>query len=209
MARWGMAIDLTACIGCNACSMACRAEHATPPGIFWGKVLEKEIGRFPAARRIFLPTLCNHCRKPACLDVCPTGATYKRGDGIVLIDYQVCIGCRSCMEACPYDARSYYERNGTYYPGHRTPFEEARQDYPEGVVMKCDFCVDRIDRGLVPACVQTCPTECRVFGDLDDPDSEVSRLMRENQACPLLAEKGLEPSVFYIGEASKAGEDDS
>jgi molybdopterin-containing oxidoreductase family iron-sulfur binding subunit len=201
MARYGMVIDLRACIGCNACTLACRADNATPPGIFWSTVLEKEVGRYPAARRIFLPVLCNHCARPACLDVCPTGATYKRPDGIVLIDYTVCIGCRACMEACPYVARSYYDGNGTYYPRERTPYEEAQQDYPAGVVMKCDFCVDRVDHGLDPACVQTCPTVCRVFGDLDDPASEVSRLVSEGKARPLLPDKGLEPSVFYIGDA--------
>ncbi|TAJ90151.1 4Fe-4S dicluster domain-containing protein [bacterium] len=199
MARYGMVIDLNTCIGCNACTIACKAEHATPAGIFWGKVLEKEVGKFPAARRIFLPVLCNHCKNPICLEVCPTGATYKREDGIVLIDYNMCIGCRSCIEACPYGPRAFYEGDGAYYSGMETLFEQAKQDAPEGVVMKCNFCVDRVDQGLDPACVQTCPTECRVFGDLDDPQSKVSRLVAERKARPLLPEKGLEPSVFYIG----------
>ena len=94
MTRYGMCIDLDICIGCNACTMACKAEHATPPGIFFSKVLEKEVGKYPAARRIFLPVLCNHCSNPACMEVCPTGATSKRDDGIVLVDYDLCIGCR-------------------------------------------------------------------------------------------------------------------
>ncbi len=199
MARYGMVIDLNICIGCNACTMACKAEHATPPGIFFSKVLEKEVGKYPAARRIFLPVLCNHCGNPACMEVCPTGATSKWDDGIVLVDYDLCIGCRSCMEACPYGPRSFYKEEDTYYAEGKTRFEESKQRYPEGVVMKCNFCVDRVDQGLDPACVVTCPTECRIFGDLDDPQSRVSQIVAEKKARPLLPEKGLEPSVFYVG----------
>lgn len=199
MTRYGMAIDLNICIGCNACTMACKAEHATPSGVFWSKVLEKEVGKYPAARRVFLPVLCNHCKNPACMEVCPTGATYKREDGIVMVDYDLCIGCRSCMEACPYGARMFYHKETTYYGNGKTPFEEAKQNFSEGVVMKCNFCVDRVEQGSDPACVQTCPTECRTFGDLDDPQSKVAKIVAEKKARPLLADKGLEPSVFYIG----------
>jgi len=199
MARYGMVIDLNICIGCNACTMACKAEHATPPGVFYSKVLEKEVGKYPAARRIFLPVLCNHCRIPACEEVCPTGATSKRADGIVTVDHELCIGCRSCMEACPYGARTFYNREATYYFNEKTPFEEIKQEFPDGIVMKCNFCADRVDQGLDPACVQTCPTECRIFGDLDDAQSKVAQIIAEKKARPLLADKGLEPSVFYVG----------
>jgi molybdopterin-containing oxidoreductase family iron-sulfur binding subunit len=133
------------------------------------------------------------------MEVCPTGATYKREDGIVMVDYNQCIGCRSCMEACPYGARTFHRKQTTYYAEEKTLFEQIKQDCPDGVVMKCNFCVDRVDQGLDPACVQTCPTECRIFGDLDDPQSKVSRVIAEKKARPLLAEKGLEPSVFYVG----------
>ena len=199
MARYGMVIDLNICIGCNACTMACKAEHATPPGVFYSKVLEKEVGKYPAARRVFLPVLCNHCKNPACEEVCPTGATSKRADGIVGIDHELCIGCRSCMEACPYGARTFNHKATTYYAGEKTLFEEMKQEFADGVVMKCNFCAERVDQGLDPACVQTCPTECRVFGDLDDPQSKVAQIIAEKKARPLLAEKGLEPSVFYVG----------
>ena len=199
MTRWAMVIDLWSCIGCNACTMACKAEHATPPGVFWRKVLEQEVGRYPAARRVFLPVLCNHCAEPPCRDVCPTGATWKRDDGIVLVDYDQCIGCRSCIEACPYDARTFYADRATYFPGVTTPYEQAQQTFPDGVVMKCTFCVERVDVGLQPACVQSCPTECLYFGDFDDPESTVSRLVAEKKARGLLPEKGTGPSVFYFG----------
>jgi molybdopterin-containing oxidoreductase family iron-sulfur binding subunit len=200
MTRYGMVIDLTSCIGCNACTMACKAEHATPSGVFWRKVLEQEVGTYPSARRVFLPVMCNHCAEPPCRDVCPTGATWKRDDGIVLVDYDQCIGCRSCIEACPYDARTFYADETTYFPGHRTPYEEMQQTFPDGVVMKCNFCVERVDEGRQPACVQSCPTQCLYFGDLDDPESTVSRLVAERKARGLLPEKGTDPSVYYFGD---------
>jgi molybdopterin-containing oxidoreductase family iron-sulfur binding subunit len=103
------------------------------------------------------------------------------------------------MEACPYGARTFHKHEATYYFNEKTPFEEMKQDFPDGIVMKCNFCADRVDQGLDPACVQTCPTECRVFGDLDDPQSKVAQIIAEKKARPLLAEKGLEPSVFYVG----------
>lgn len=197
MVRYGMAIDLGACIGCNACTLACKQEHATPPGIFWGRVMEEEVGHYPNTRRLFLPVLCNHCKEPACREVCPSGATYKREDGIVLIDYEKCIGCRACIAACPYMARYFMEESLPYYADGPTPYEVHFQNFQEGVVQKCTFCVERLARGLEPACVQTCPTSCRYFGDLEDPRSAVSVFMKGKKALQLLPEQGTDPSVFY------------
>ncbi|MBI2918589.1 MAG: 4Fe-4S dicluster domain-containing protein [Chloroflexi bacterium] len=199
MARLGMVIDLKRCIGCYSCVAACKAENGTPPGVFWGRVLEKEEGKFPATKRTFLPVLCNHCQEPACLRVCPTGATSQRPDGIVLIDYKKCIGCRACMAACPYQTRYYLNSIQPYYPLGFTPFEERKyQKFQRGVVTKCTFCPERLDQGLEPACVQTCITGARYFGDLADPASQVSRLLRERYAFRLLPEAGTEPSVYYL-----------
>jgi molybdopterin-containing oxidoreductase family iron-sulfur binding subunit len=203
-----MVIDLRRCIGCNACTAACKAEHGTPPGVLYSRVLVKEVGSFPAVKKLFVPLLCNHCRNAPCAQVCPTGATYKREDGIVLVDHDKCMGCRACYVACPYQNRFYLDGGVLaegYFAGVLTPFEQAAYaEFCEGTVVKCTFCAHRIERGLLPACVLTCTTEARVFGDPDDPTSEVSRLVREEQATALLPERGTEPSVFYILPAGLA-----
>lgn len=202
MTRLGMVIDLKRCIGCHACTLACKAEQGTPRGIFYTRVLEKEEGTFPNVKKLFIPVLCNHCRNPACVRVCPTGATYKRADGIVLVDHDVCIGCRACYVACPYNNR-FFLGHGLlgqgYYDDGLTPFERVRYAaHQEGVVVKCTFCVERVDRGLEPACVNTCPAGARVFGDLDDADSEVSRLLRQRKGVQPLPECDTDPSVYYL-----------
>ncbi len=199
MTRKVMVLDLKRCIGCQSCTVACKLENATPPGIFWARVLETETGKYPLAKRSFIPVICNHCQDPPCLRACPSGATTKREDGIVLVDQDICIGCKACIVACPYEARFLREDERGYFSEELTPFEKAGyQKHQKGVVSKCNFCKDRVDKGLEPACVQTCPTIARIFGDLDDPDSEVSRLIIERYAIQLHPEEGTNPSVYYI-----------
>ena len=192
--HWVMVIDLRRCIGCQACVVACKSENNVPPGVYrtWVQVVETgsmvpnllgsvitEAGRFsPAVRRSPLPRLCNHCDNPPCVVVCPVKATYKRADGPVVVDYNKCIGCGICIQACPYDAR----------------FFSTVQETAD----KCTFCVHRLDRGLLPACVTSCVGRARVFGDLNDPDSAVSKLLAQYPTDRLLTEEGTDPQVFYI-----------
>lgn len=194
--RLAMLIDLDRCIGCQACSVSCKAEHGVRLGGFRSWVSELEVGRYPNVTRLFLPRLCNHCEHPRCLDVCPTGATYRRGDGLVAIDKTRCIGCRHCMGACPYGAR--------YFNPTESPLEEAFPALTHGTVDKCDFCAHRIDRGVVPACVNTCPAGARIFGDLADAEDEVHRRVAGGRAPPLLPEFETGPAVFYLGGAPDA-----
>jgi len=198
--RYGMVIDLKRCVGCNACTLACRAQNGTPTGIHYHRVEKHEVGKYPAARMEFRPIPCMHCQEPACLKVCPTGATYKRDDGVVLIDQNKCMGCRYCILACPYDVRRSVMRTESYFDHDLvTPYEEKkRRNLDKGTAVKCTFCVDRLDEGLLPACVDTCPTLARTFGDLDDPESEVSVLVIRNKGIVLKEEFGTKPSVYYI-----------
>ncbi len=193
-----MVIDLKTCIACNACTMACKAEHGTQPEVFWCKVLEKESGKYPRVTRLFLPVLCNHCADPLCEAVCPTGATHRGKDGLILVDYDKCIGCKACVSACPYHARTYIKEERFYFPDTPIPYGVDELRGYEGIVQKCNFCVDRLGRGEEPACVEACPTACRVFGDLDDAGSEISFLIKSKYGFQLLPEKGTNPSVYYL-----------
>lgn len=210
-----MVVDLKRCVGCWACTIGCKQEHFLPPGIFWTRVLINEAGKYPNVRKEMYPVLCNHCKEAACVKVCPTGATTKREDGLVMVDYDKCIGCRYCLIACPYQQRTFYaDEKKEYFPGQGlTAFEKlGREIYPfqKGTVVKCNFCLERIEEGLkkelkpgldreaTPACVNNCPPTARVFGDLDDPTSEVSRLIKERRGLPLHPEFGTEPSVYYL-----------
>ena len=201
MTRLGMVIDLSRCIGCYSCVAACKCQNGTPKGVFWGKVLEKETGTYPNSKRTFVPVVCNHCESPACVEVCPTGATSQRADGIVTVDYDKCIGCRYCMMGCPYNVRTFMDEVEGYFPKGLTPYEEKKYDkWQVRTVTKCTFCVERVDEGLDPMCVVTCPAEARVFGDLEDPESRVSQLIREGGGTQLRPEAGTNPSVYYLPE---------
>lgn len=198
--RWGMVIDLKRCIGCYGCQLSCKAEHGTPPGVFFARLLKQEEGHYPTVRQIFLPVLCFHCEEPPCVEVCPTEASSKRPDGIVDIDPEKCVGCRACMMACPYTQRYYSDAERWYFGGNGpTPYERLRtQRHPTEVVMKCNFCRDRVYAGKEPACVANCPTVARIFGDMDDPTSQVSRLIKERGGFTLHPELGTGPSVYYL-----------
>lgn len=210
--RYGMVIDLSRCAGCCGCMLACKLEHGTPPEMSWVRVLVKEFGQYPAVGKVLMPVQCNHCKDAACVKVCPTGATTRRPDGIVYVDYDKCAGCRYCMMACPYGARYYNAKITGYFPGHGlTPFEEiAYRQLQVGVVMKCNFCLEKIEEGIkkglkpgvdraaTPSCVNNCMTKARYFGDLDDPDSEVSQLIRAQRGTQLHPEFGTDPSIYYI-----------
>jgi len=199
--RYGMVIDLRKCVGCNACTVACKQENATPPGIFWSRVRQYEVGSYPKGRLRFLVMLCMHCQEAPCLESCPTGATYRRETGPVLIEERKCIGCQYCIMACPYEARTYHDgEGGEYFTGRSLTRVEAAgaERHSRGTVEKCTFCAHRLDQGKEPACVATCPAGARIFGDLDDPNSEVSKLIASGLAKPRMEELETNPSVFFV-----------
>lgn len=180
-----MVVDLRKCIGCHACAAVCKVENSLPEAKFRTWVEESETGEFPDVARYFLPRLCNHCDNPPCTRVCPVKATYKRGDGIVVIERDTCIGCARCVKACPYKAR-FIEI-------------DMIKDKKTRTADKCTFCIHRIDKGLLPACVESCVGHARVFGNLDDPDSEVYKIIKTNRTKVLKGHLKTKPGVFYIG----------
>lgn len=206
MARKAMLIDLTRCIGCDACTVACKQENGTPVDVFFARVLNIEAGTYPHVKRIYVPVLCNHCENPACLKACPNKAIFKREDGIVLIDQDRCRGTGACVSACPYGNIILTEKTQWYLPEDRAYERDfVRPRLKENVARKCTFCAQRVDRGLEPACVVACPTTARIFGDLDDPDSKISRYVEEQEEATgrepfkLLPECGTEPANMYLG----------
>ncbi len=176
--RLGLVVDLARCVGCEACTVACKAENGVPDPHWRSRIVL--VPGWGTSEPRPVKWGCMHCDEAPCVSVCPTGATYKRADGIVAIDANRCIGCRYCMVACPYGARF---------------FDEQR-----GVPDKCDLCLDRVDRGLEPACAVTCVGRAITFGDLNDPDSEVAAAVASGRAQPMHPELGTEPSVYYIVE---------
>lgn len=214
--RWVMVMDLRKCIGCRACTVSCKSENDVSLGRFRTVVQEKTYGTFPNTKKRFLPIMCNHCEGnkedgiPPCIKACPEypgermvyvtpegkkiryrgGATYKRPDGMVLIDAEKCIGCGKCIDACPYGVRSF------------NPFVKAGKRPENQAADKCDMCKHRVDNGVEPSCVNTCQGRARIFGNLNDPESQVAQLVKEhNLQTPknvLLPDEGTDPHVFYI-----------
>jgi Fe-S-cluster-containing dehydrogenase component len=177
--RWAKVIDHTRCIGCHACSTACKSENEVPLGVHRTYVKYVDLGRFPQTRRAFQVTRCNQCDDPPCVDACPTSAMYQRADGIVDFDKQACIGCKACIAACPYDAIFI------------NPDDHSAE--------KCNFCAHRLDLGLEPACVVVCPTQAILVGDVDDPASAVAAIVHRESVAVRRPEKGTHPKVFYQG----------
>ena len=216
--RWGMVIDLARCVGCQTCTIACKQEHALPFGHVWRFVVDSEAGEYPNVTRTFLPMQCMHCAAPPCVPVCPTGASRQRADGIVWIEYDLCVGCGYCAVACPYHARHLIDGAAGYFESATPSETTTAQPKRHGVMTKCTFCKDRIDGGLAqgltpgvdadatPMCAVACITNAIVFGDLDDPRSRVRRLIAATGAGPLMPECDTEPSVYYIAPGSRRSE---
>jgi Fe-S-cluster-containing dehydrogenase component len=206
--RWGMVIDLSKCIGCQYCVYACQAVNDVTDDMRWNVYL---TDRTETGEVFHMTRPCMHCQDAPCAAVCPVQATYVRDDGIVIMDYDVCIGCRYCQVACPYDARRFNWEAREGASGYQAAWGTAEVDRrPRGVPEKCTFCVHRIDRGLpnglvpgidraaTPACVNVCPVQARIFGDLNDPNSPVSQAIANNPTFRLREELGTEPNVYYI-----------
>ena len=204
--HYGMVIDTKYCIGCWCCSGACKIENNLPEGIWWNRILtdggetmDTPAGIFPDLRMGFVPLSCQHCENPACVKVCPVGATYKDDEtGVVRQDYDKCIGCRMCMAACPYSGVRSFNWSE---PKFATEFALGDIDVPKHqkhTVEKCTMCWHRLARGEEPACIRVCSARVRTFGDFDDANSEVSKLIATRQWKQLLPEKGTKPSVYYL-----------
>lgn len=226
MVTYAMVIDLQRCVGCGACIIACKSENNLEEGVAWSNRISRSVGKFPNVRYDYIPTLCNHCANAPCVKGCPTQAMHKSDGGITMHDPSKCIGCRYCMARCPYgviyfnwekphkfwrDERALIQ-GGTSSPkevtrevrGNVIPYYNPEREEtlpgirPKGVVEKCTFCDHRIKNGELPYCVEACPANARIFGDLDDPNSEVNKLLGKHQPSRLKEELGTEPKIYYI-----------
>ncbi|CBL04244.1 Fe-S-cluster-containing hydrogenase components 1 [Gordonibacter pamelaeae 7-10-1-b] len=201
-----MVIDTKRCVGCNACTVACKMANNVPQDIFWtraltdgGEMMDTPAGEFPDVSLRYITVSCQHCENPACAKVCPVGATYKDPEtGVVRQDYDKCIGCRMCMSACPYTGVRSFNWEEPRYPMDFALGDADAPKHQKHVVEKCIFCYQRLARGETPACMDLCPARARHFGDLDDPDSEVSKLLKERSYEQLLPSEGTKPSVYYL-----------
>jgi Fe-S-cluster-containing dehydrogenase component len=178
MARLGMVIDTRKCVGCMDCVVACKTENGVPDGHCRDWITQRLQGTLPHLRLTITSERCNHCDRPPCVNCCPTGASHVHDYGrVVLVDHDKCIGCKACLAACPYGARFVH---------------------PDGYADKCTFCIHRVERGELPACVSVCPTHSMTFGDLDDPESEVSRLIASRSHFVLMPDAGTGPRIYYL-----------
>lgn len=209
--HWMMVIDTRKCVGCHGCTVACIAENKLPPGVVYRPVLTEEIGTFPNVNMRFTPRPCMQCDEPPCVPVCPVNATWKRPDAIVAIDYDNCIGCGYCITACPYNARTrdlgenYTDGTPFVQPYEQKPnfeygknWDRSHHGSPSGNARKCQFCVHRLEYGMLPECVTTCIGRATFFGDANDPKSLVSELAVQPNAMRLLEERGTKPRVLYL-----------
>ena len=178
MARFAMVIDTKKCVGCMDCVVACKTENSVPEGFNRDWIATEVDGKFPNLSMEIRSERCNHCDKPPCVYCCPTGASHVHElGGVVLVTHNECIGCKACLASCPYDARFIN---------------------PEGYADKCTFCIHRVEKGMLPACVSVCPTHCMYFGDLEDPQSSVSKLLATRKHHSILPEAGTKPQIYYL-----------